>query len=164
MPNFPYLYNEPGIGYNDPGLSYGGTSYGPIDIPVEEAPTSRKRYGGGRSSSDKPRINLPWIDITVTANLLAVNSIKESVIVPNSQVVRGELSPRNVSLIASRTVNREHNLGFTAAHIIPEAGNKNHNMRNINVMAESISRTDIIIKTELINVITGSKGKSITKQ
>jgi len=156
MPSLPYTYDEPGITYDEHCLLWNGNAFDSVCLNI-----GGRRVGGGRSTLNKELkpVNYPWVDITVTSCLLAVNDKKEEQTRPISQNVKGELNPGNISLLATTAKNKEYSLGFKVKHIKPGTETEIYKLKDISVSAIAVSEPSIIIMSEIVSATTGSKKK-----
>lgn len=117
LPSPPYTYNDARLTYNEHCFEYNG---GYDETCLVIGYNSRRRVGigsaGGAAAAKRrePEIRLPWIDIKVTAQLLAQNDepIEDGVI--TTQGAKGELSPGSMTLLATRNQSEESQINYVA--------------------------------------------------
>lgn len=111
----PYTYNDSRLTYGEHCFLWNG-GYDEVCLVIG---FDRKRKvgvssGGGKASRREPLPNLPWIDITVCAQLLSANEEEILGMEKITQGARGELAPGTIELLASRTNSEETTIKYVA--------------------------------------------------
>ena len=141
----PYTYNDPRLTYNEHCFYYNG-GYDEVCLIIG---FDRKRRvgvgGGGRRKSEEREEVLPWIDITIQSQLTAINGefVEDANI--TTQGAKGELSPGNISLLASRAVSEAANIEILAKEVVvgrpTTSQDEQSNDNGADVIAEPILAT-----------------------
>jgi len=162
LPSPPYTYDDPRLTYNEHCFYYNG-GYDSVCLIIGFDRKRRVGVGGGTASGGKRRDEelppLPWIDITVCAQLLQANEeeVEDSLVV--TQGAKGELAPGTIALLASRTDSQEPQINYLAQRIEPEAPEPLS--PGVEVVADPILATQAGKNIPLGNLRSSTKTSSI---
>lgn len=155
---------EPPYTYNDPRLTYGEHCFlwnGGYDTTCLILGFNRKKRVGGSSGPASKTIKekiLPWIDISVSAQLIELNDEVydgERVV----QGARGELNHGTITSVASRVEQTKTGLKITAEGNEVVSGNRFLHTNTIFLNPETVATGTLLLKTELVGVALAAKNK-----
>lgn len=140
----PYTYDDPRLTYDEHCFKLDG---GYDEVCLVIGYDRKRRVGaagaGRRPTTETPAPSLPWIDITVCAQLLELNDEKIEGCDVVTQGAKGELAPGEITLLASRTAHEPSNVSYVAEDIRVVTGNRKDGdpEKESIVLAEPITAT-----------------------